>query len=65
MSQTVEFETDCPNNHNQTIKLSRDEFEAALQSGGLVFHCNTCDIDWPPNAEEMEKLRKAFAAEAA
>jgi hypothetical protein len=61
MTNRLEFETDCPNNHNQTITLSREEFEAALQSDSLVFHCNTCDTDWTPSKEEIAKLRKQFA----
>ena len=60
MSDHVEFETACPNNHNQTVKLSQDEFEAALKSDALVFHCNTCDTDWTPSGEEIAKLRKQF-----
>ena len=29
MNDRPEFETVCPNNHNQTITLSQEEFEAA------------------------------------
>jgi len=61
MTNRLEFETDCPNNHNQTITFSQEEFEAALQSDSLVFHCNTCDTDWTPSGEEIAKLRKQFS----
>jgi hypothetical protein len=56
----LEFDTVCPNNHNQTVTFSKEEFEAALKSDTLVFHCNTCDTDWPPSSEEIAKLRKHF-----
>jgi hypothetical protein len=61
MNDRLELETDCPNNHNQTIPLSREEFEAALKSDTLVFHCNTCDTDWTPSGEEIAKIRKEFS----
>ena len=54
----VEFEIVCPNNHNQTVTFSGEEFEAALKSDALVFHCNTCGANWPPSSEEIAKLRK-------
>ena len=60
MSDRLEFDTVCPNNHNQTITFGRDEFEAALKSDTLVFHCNTCDTDWTPSSEEIAGLRKQF-----
>jgi hypothetical protein len=61
MSDRMEFETVCPHNHNQTVAFDRDEFEAALESETLEFHCNTCDTDWPPSHEEIAKLRKHFS----
>jgi hypothetical protein len=61
MSDRLEFDTACPNNHNQTVKFSRDEFEAALKSDALVFHRNTCDADWTPSSEEIARLRKQFS----
>jgi hypothetical protein len=61
MNDRLDFETDCPNNHNQTITLSREEFEAALKSDTLVFHCNTCDTDWTPSGEEIAKIRKELS----
>ena len=61
MTNRLEFETDCPNNHNQTITLSQEEFEAALQSNSSVFHCNTCDTNWTPSGEEIATLRKQFS----
>jgi hypothetical protein len=64
MSERVEFETHCPNNHNQTVPLSKNEFEAALKSDSLVFHCNTCDTDWTPSKTDIANFRKAFSHEA-
>jgi hypothetical protein len=61
MSDRLEFDTACPNNHNQAVAFTREEFEAALESDTLVFHCNTCDTDWPPSSEEIAKLRKQFS----
>ena len=61
MNDRLDFETVCPNNHNQTITLSAEEFEAALKSDTLVFHCNTCDTDWTPSGEEIAKIRKQFS----
>ena len=64
MNDRVKLETTCPNNHNQTVTLSKDEFTAALQSDTLVFHCNTCDTDWPPSRLEINRLRGEFADSA-
>lgn len=64
MTDRIEFETDCPNNHNQTVTLTREEFEAALKSDTLVFHCNTCDTDWNPSSEEIAKLRNGFTKDS-
>jgi hypothetical protein len=60
MNGRVELETVCPNNHNQTVAFNQEEFEAALKSDALVFHCNTCDTDWPPSREEIARFRKEF-----
>src|ERR1017187_2086758 len=46
------------------LKFSRDEFEAALKSDALVFHCNTCDADWTPSSEEIARLRTQFSKNA-
>lgn len=62
MSDRVELDTVCPNNHNLSVTFTRKTLEAALASDTLVFHCNTCDTDWTPSSEEMAKLRKAFAS---
>lgn len=64
MSDRLKFETVCPNNHNQTVSFSREEFESALQSDTLIFHCNTCDANWPPTSHEIAMLRKHFAKDA-
>jgi hypothetical protein len=61
MNDRLEFDTVCPNNHNQTVTFSRKEFEEVLESGALVFHCNTCDTDWPPSGEDIAKIRKQFS----
>ncbi len=61
MSDRLDFDVVCPNNHNQTITFSHQEFEAAVKSDGLVLHCNTCDTDWSPSAEEIAKFRKELS----
>jgi hypothetical protein len=61
MSDRLKLEIVCPNDHNQTVTFSQAGFEEALKSGGLVFHCNTCDTDWPPTSEEITELRKQFS----
>ena len=45
MSKRLNIDTVCPNGHNLTVAFSHDEFEAALKSDTLVFHCNTCDTN--------------------
>lgn len=60
MSDRIDFEIVCPNDHAQTVTFNREEFEAELKSGGLVFHCNTCDADWPPSHEDIVKIRRAL-----
>ncbi len=64
MSDRVDFDLVCPNNHNQTVTFTKKEFERDLKSGALVFHCNTCETNWPPSAEEIAAIQKEFAAEA-
>ena len=61
MSERLEFDIDCPNNHDQTVSFSQEEFEELLKSDALVFHCNTCEVDWPPSGEEIAKFRKEFS----
>ena len=61
MSDRMDFEIVCPNGHNQTVTFSQNEFEEALKSGALVFHCNTCDANWPPSKGEIAELRKQFS----
>ena len=61
MSDRVDFEIVCPNNHDQTVTFSHEEFEKMLKSDALVFHCNTCDRKWPPTGEQIAKFRKRFA----
>jgi hypothetical protein len=61
MNNRIEFEIVCPNDHNQTITFSHEEFEDALKSSALVFHCNTCDTDWPPTHQEIAGFRKQFS----
>jgi len=64
MSDRLDFEIVCPNDHDQTVSFDRKEFEAVLKSGALVFHCNTCDTDWPPTREEIAKIRKQLSNES-
>lgn len=61
MSARVNFEIVCPHDHDQTVTFSQEEFEAALKSGALLFHCNTCDTNWPPSREEIAKFRREFS----
>jgi DNA-directed RNA polymerase subunit M/transcription elongation factor TFIIS len=60
MGNRVQFETDCPNNHNQTVSFSQEQFEEALKSDTLMLHCNTCDANWPPSKDEIARLRAGF-----
>ena len=64
MSERIDFEIVCPNNHDQTVTFSRDEFEKKLKSDALVFHCNTCDANWSPTTEEITQFRKKFSKQA-
>jgi len=61
VSTRLDFDIVCPNNHDQTVRFNLEEFEDALKSGALVFHCNTCNADWPPSSEEIAKLRKQLS----
>ena len=60
MSDRINFEIVCPNNHDQTVAFSKEEFEAALKSDALVFHCNTCEANWPPSSADIARFRKQF-----
>jgi hypothetical protein len=64
MSERMDFEIVCPNDHNQTVTVSREGFEEALKTGALVFHCNTCDADWPPSHEDIAKIRKHLSKDS-
>lgn len=61
MSDKARLDTVCPNNHDLTVSFTREEFESALKSDALIFHCNTCDANWPPSSEEIGRVRKQFA----
>jgi hypothetical protein len=63
MSGRIAFEIECPNNHDQTVKFSQEEFEAEVKSNLLVFHCDVCDVNWPPTTEEIAKFRRQFSKE--
>jgi hypothetical protein len=65
MSKSLDFEIVCPNDHNQTVTFSREKFEETVKSGGLVFHCNTCDTNWTPSHEEIAKFREELSKDAA
>jgi len=62
MQNHAQLDTVCPNNHNLTVTFTRDEFEAALKSDDLVLHCNTCEANWAPSKEEIEKIRAQFSS---
>jgi hypothetical protein len=61
MNDHLDYETVCPNNHNKTVHFTREEFDAALKSDTMIFHCNTCDTDWAPSSEDINKLKKFFS----
>lgn len=61
MSERIDFEVVCPNDHNQTVKFSQEGFEEALKAGTLVFHCNTCDTDWNPSHADIAEIRKKLS----
>lgn len=61
MSGHAQLDTVCPNNHNLTVGFTRDKFEAALKTGGLILHCNTCEANWPPSKEDIGKIREQLA----
>jgi hypothetical protein len=61
MSDRVDFEIVCPNDHNQTVTFSRDEFDAKLKSGALVFHCNTCDSSLNNRRRSLVEVRTGQA----
>jgi hypothetical protein len=61
MSDRIDFEIVCPNDHDQTVTFNSKEFEAELKSGALVFHCNTCDTNWNPSHEDIARIRKQLS----
>jgi hypothetical protein len=61
MSDRMDFEIVCPNDHDQAVTFGQEEFEEVLKSGALVFHCNSCDTNWPPSHEDISKIRQQFA----
>ena len=61
MSDRAKLDTVCPNNHNLTLTLTRDEFEAALKTDSFLLHCNTCDANWTLSRQDIERIRKQFA----
>lgn len=61
MSDHATLDTACPNNHNLTVSLTGDEFEAALKTDSFVLHCNTCNANWPPSRKDIESIRKQLA----
>jgi hypothetical protein len=60
MTEHLNFDTVCPNNHNLSVTFTQKDFEASLRSDTLVFHCNTCEANWPPTKDEIATIRKAF-----
>ena len=61
MSERIELDLECPNGHNVGVDFTQEEFEEKLASGGLEFHCNTCDSTWTPTRAEIEEIRKDLA----
>jgi hypothetical protein len=61
MSDRMHFEIVCPNDHDQTVTFTQEQFEKELKSGALVFHCNTCDTNWPPSHQDIAAFRKQFS----
>jgi hypothetical protein len=61
MSDRIDVEIVCPNDHEQTVTFTKEKFEAELKSGALMFHCNTCDTDWPPSHDDIARFRKQFS----
>ncbi len=64
MSEQLDFDIVCPNNHDQTVAFSKEGFEEALKADALEFHCNTCDTDWSLSHKEIANIRKEFAKAA-
>jgi len=60
----MDFEIVCPNNHNQTVTFNQEEFEDTLKSGGVLFHCNTCDTNWTPSNDQIATIRKRLSQNA-
>jgi hypothetical protein len=60
MSKQIKFDILCPNNHDQTVAFTREEFERTLSAGALQFHCNTCDTDFEPSGKIIEQFRREF-----
>ena len=58
MTDHVQLDTVCPNNHNLTVAFTRKAFEAAVKSDSLVFHCNTCEADWNPSKKQIAEIRE-------
>jgi hypothetical protein len=63
MNSHAQLDAVCPNNHNLTVSFTRDEFESAQKTGGLLLHCNTCEANWPPSKEDIAKIREQLAGE--
>ena len=60
----LDFEIACPHNHNQTVSFTEKEFEDQLKAG-LEFHCNSCDMGWPPTHANIAHFRRQFAKHTA
>jgi len=55
----ADFDVICPNNHNQAVSLTREEFERVVKAGAQ-FHCNTCDTNWTLSGKQIEDIRERF-----
>ena len=57
----MDFDIVCPNNHDQIVTFTHEDFEERLKAGAMVFHCNTCDTNWTPGKDDIAAFRKALA----
>ena len=45
----VPFHVRCPNGHHAMQRYRREDWQAGLSNGRLVFRCETCQSQWPPS----------------
>ena len=42
------FHARCPNGHLALQRRRAADWKAGLVNERIVFHCDTCDVHWPP-----------------